>query len=189
MEEAGFKTDVRRETSDTVDEGRVISTRRGENTQLEKGRTVVLVVSSGPEQVERARRRRRPARTTRAARSRTPGLRADVTEEESEDEEPGTVLRQDPGAGDEVDKGSTVDARRWPRRRRDVDVPDVVDQTSATRRSRRCATRASRCGYGEETVDTLDQDGIVIDQDPAGGEQLPQGLARDDRRRASSSRR
>ena len=51
MKEAGFETDVRRETSDTVDKGRVISTSPQENSQLEKGRTVVLVVSEGREKV------------------------------------------------------------------------------------------------------------------------------------------
>jgi eukaryotic-like serine/threonine-protein kinase len=172
MKEAGFETDVRREPSDSVDEGRVISTQPGENTQLEKGRTVVLIVSEGPEQVGVPDVVGDGEDDARSA-LEDAGLRADVTEEESEDQDPGTVLRQDPGAGERVDKGSAVKlvvAKAPP----EVDVPDVVDQErDAARQALRDAGFEVR--VREETVDTLDQDGIVIDQDPAGGEQLRKG--------------
>ena len=101
------------------------------------------------------------------------GLRADVTEEESEDEEPGTVLRQDPGSGSKLDKGGTVKlvvAKAPPA----VDVPDVVDdERDAAQKALRDAGFEVR--VREETVDTLDQDGIVISQNPAGGDQLRKG--------------
>ena len=147
---------------------------RRENSQLEKGRTVVLVVSAGP----RAGRAcpTSSASTEDDARSTLEGagLRAEVTEEESEDEEPGTVLRQDPASGEQVDKGSTVKlvvAKAPP----EVDVPDVVDQAARRRARRRCSDAGFEVRVREETVDTIDQDGIVIDQDPAGGEQRPKG--------------
>ena len=76
----------------------MISTSPEENSQLEKGRTVVLVVSEGREQVsvpDVVGKQEDEARSTLEG----AGLRADVTEEESEDEDPGTVLRQDPGSG------------------------------------------------------------------------------------------
>jgi beta-lactam-binding protein with PASTA domain len=172
MEEAGFKTDIRREASDSVDEGRVISTQPGENTQLQKGKTVVLVVSEGPEQVsvpDLVGDQEDDARSALA----DAGLKADVSEEESEDQDPGTVLRQDPGSGKQVDKGSTVKlvvAKAPPA----VDVPDVVDQSEDdARQALRDAGFEVR--VRRETVDTLDQDGTVIDQDPAGGEQLKKG--------------
>jgi serine/threonine-protein kinase len=172
MKEAGFKTDARREPSDSVDEGRVISTQPGENTQLEKGRTVVLVVSSGPERVsvpDVVGDREDDARSALEG----AGLRADVTEEESEDEEPGTVLRQDPGPGSKLDKGGTVNlvvAKAPPA----VDVPDVVDdKRDAAQKALRDAGFEVR--VREETVDTLDQDGIVISQNPSGGDQLRKG--------------
>jgi serine/threonine-protein kinase len=83
------------------------------------------------------------------------------------------VLRQDPGSGKQVDKGSTVKlvvAKAPPA----VDVPDVVDQSEDdARQALRDAGFEVR--VRRETVDTLDQDGIVIDQDPAGGEQLKKG--------------
>jgi len=172
VKDAGFKTDVRKETSDTVKKGRVISTQPGENTQLEKGRTVVLVVSQGPEKVsvpDVVGDKEDGARSTLS----DAGLKADVTEEVSEDKDPGTVLRQDPGSGQQVDKGSTVKlvvAKAPP----DVEVPDVVDQ------QRDDAEQALKdAGFEvrvrEETVDTIDQDGVVISQDPADGEKRPEG--------------
>jgi serine/threonine-protein kinase len=172
MEKAGFKTESRRESSDTVKKGRVISTQPGENTQLEKGRTVVLVVSQGPEKVsvpDLVGDREDDARST----LEDAGLKADVTEEESKDKEPGTVLRQDPGSGQQVDKGSTVKlvvAKAPP----DVEVPDVVDQErDAARQALRDA--GFEVKVREDTVDKIDQDGIVIQQDPAGGEQRKKG--------------
>ena len=46
MKEAGFKTDVREETSDTVNKGRVISTSAAARTRSSRrASTVVLVVS------------------------------------------------------------------------------------------------------------------------------------------------
>ena len=172
LKAAGFETDVREETSDSVPRGRVISTSPPENSQLEKGRTVVLVVSSGPEQVsvpDVAGDDEAAARTAIEA----AGLTAAVSEEESMDEEPGTVLRQDPESGTSVDEGTSVAivvAKEPPA----VDVPDVIDQ-------QRTAARAALSDAGfrvrvrREVVDTLDQDGVVIDQDPAGGEQLRRG--------------
>ena len=172
MEKAGFKTDVRRETSDTVKKGRVVSTQPGENTQLEKGRTVVLVVSQGPEKVsvpDLVGDREDDARSTLD----DAGLKADVTEEESEDRDPGTVLRQDPGSGQQVDKGSTVKlvvAKAPP----DVEVPDVVDQ-QRDEAEQALKDAGFEVRVREETVDTIDQDGTVISQSPTDGEERPKG--------------
>jgi len=155
-----------------VDTGRVISTSPPENSQLEKGSTVVLVVSSGPEQVTVpgvVGRQEDDARST----LENAGLRADITREESSGKDPGTVLRQDPGGGGKVDKGSAVKlvvAKAPP----DVAVPDVVDEKRAD------AEKALKdAGFDVrvrmQDVDTVDQDGIVIDQDPAGGDRLSKG--------------
>jgi serine/threonine-protein kinase len=149
----------------------VISTSPPENSQLEKGRTVVLVVSEGREQVSVPDVVGKSEEEARSALEGA-GLRAEVSREESESEEPGTVLRQDPSSG-RVDQGSAVKlvvAEAPP----DVDVPSVVDQErDAARQALRDAGFQVR--VRSETVDTLDQDGVVIDQDPAGGEQRRAG--------------
>ena len=172
MKGAGFKTDVRKENSDTVPQGRVISTSPPENSQLEKGKTVVLVVSSGPEQVQVpdvVGRNENDARAT----LEDAGLRVDVTEEEHGDKDPGAVLRQTPSPGGKVDKGSTVKlvvAKAPP----DVDVPDVVDQQRGDA-EKALKDAGFKVRVREESVDTPDQDGVVVDQDPAGGEKLQKG--------------
>ena len=82
------------------------------------------------------------------------------------------MLRQDPGAGAQVDKGSSVKivvAKEPP----DVEVPDVIDQDEQAARD--ALTGAGfRVRVRREDVDTEDQDGIVIDQEPAGGEERPE---------------
>ena len=144
MKEAGFKTDVRREPSDSVDEGRVISTQPGENTQLEKGHTVVLVVSAGPEQVSV------PDVVGDSEDDARSALEGPACAPTWPRRSPRTRTRDraaaGPGRGAKVDKGSTVAlvvAKAPPA----SDVPDVVDDERDARR-RRCAMRASRCGYG-----------------------------------------
>jgi len=132
----------------------------------------VLVVSSGPEQVEVpdvVGSSEDEARTELEG----AGLQAAVSTEETADEAAGTVLRQDPQPGGSVDDGSSVAivvAEAPP----EASVPDVVDQEQAAARA---ALREA--GFDvrvrRESVDTLDQDGIVIDQAPVGGEQLREG--------------
>ena len=172
MKDAGFKTDVRKESSESVPKGRVISTSPPENSQLEKGRTVTLVVSGGPQQVsvpDVVGKQEDEARTA----LEDAGLRADVSQEESTSKDPGTVLRQDPTSGGKVDKGSAVKlvvAKAPP----NVDVPDVVDQKQTD--AQKALTDAGfKVRVRHENVDTIDQDGIVVDQSPAGGEQLRKG--------------
>ena len=140
-------------------------------TQVDRGSTVTLVVSSGPQQVDGARRRRpatlddarRRARATRASRST-------VTEQESTDDGPGTVLAQSPGRRHEAAKGSTVTLTV-------AKEPPTVDGARRHRARRRhdAIGRAARRRLQGRTsatqdVDDPDEDGIVLAQDPAGGE-------------------
>jgi beta-lactam-binding protein with PASTA domain/predicted Ser/Thr protein kinase len=172
LKAAGFEVEVREETSDTVPRNRAIGTSPPENSQLEKGRTVVLIVSTGKPRVDvpdvtgsredAARRELEDA-----------GLKVEVTETETEDREPGTVLDQDPAAGTEVEKGSTVTlevAKAPPQ----VEVPDVLDQTEEEARA--ALTEAGfRVRRVREDVQTPDEDGTVVDQDPPAGEQRRKG--------------
>src|SRR4051794_12978319 len=168
---AGFKTDVRTQSDDSVPKGRVIATSPPENSQLEKGRTVVLIVSTGPPQVKVPDVTGKGEDTARGTLQGV-GLTADVTEEQSA-EDPGTVLRQTPAGGTRVRKGSSVAlvvAKAPPQ----ADVPDVVDDTEAA--ARKALTDAGfKVRVRREDVGTMDEDGKVQDQDPAGGEQLRKG--------------
>jgi beta-lactam-binding protein with PASTA domain/predicted Ser/Thr protein kinase len=172
LEQAGFTVDVRKKSSDDVPRNRVIETSPPENSQLEKGRTVVLTVSSGPERVtvpDVEGSDREAARSELEA----AGLRAVITERESQDAEPGTVLAQDPAAGREVDKGSAVTlvvAKAPPK----VDVPDVVDLDKAQARA-----TLEKAGFEvrevTRAVETSGEQDVVLDQSPPGGSQREKG--------------
>jgi serine/threonine-protein kinase len=172
LREAGFETEARRESSDSVPAGRVISTSPSENSQLEKGRTVTLVVSSGPEQVAVPDVVGDDENTARG-KLEAAGLTVDASEEESTTEEAGTVLRQSPAAGGQVDAGSAVEivlAQEPP----EVDVPDVLDQPS-DEASAALRQAGFRVRVREQDTQEAAQDGVVLDQSPAGGEQLTKG--------------
>jgi serine/threonine-protein kinase len=172
LREAGFEPRVRKEASSDVPSGRVISVSPQEGTTAERGSTVTLTVSSGPEQVEvpdvtgvsedEARNRLEEA-----------GLRVETQERETADEDPGTVLEQDPAAGTAVDAGSAVTltlAKAPP----DVAVPDLLNQTEADAR-----TALEDAGFEvrrvRQVVTDPNQVGRVIDQSPDPGEQRPRG--------------
>ena len=172
LREAGFKSEQRREFSDTVRDGRVIESSPQEGTTVRKGTTVTLVVSRGKEKIAVpdvvGRQRDEAERTLQDA-----GLQATVREEESGDAEPGTVLRQDPAAGSQLAKGKTV-ALVVAKEPADVPVPGVIDASEAG------AVKALEdAGFEvekeEAPVETPDEDGIVVDQDPSPDTPRPPG--------------
>jgi serine/threonine-protein kinase len=163
VERAGFRVRVRRRTSASVAAGRVVSSSPEGRARLQKGRTVTLSVSSGPEQVSV------PDVTGEAvdeARSEleAAGFQVTVQEREDAEAEAGTVLAQEPGAGATADAGASV-ALTVARAPRLVAVPDVSDRPTAE------ATAALReAGFRprirRETTDAIEEDGRVIDQSP-----------------------
>jgi eukaryotic-like serine/threonine-protein kinase len=161
----GFMVREREEASSEVGENRVVETTPAAGTELERGETVTLVVSSGAPRVlvpgvvgqERAA-------AERTLRER--GLEVAVREQESQDREPGTVLAQDPPAGRRVREGATV-TLTVAAEPADVEVPDVTGRSQAE------ATEAlSGAGFTvrvtEQEVDSPDQDGVVLSQSPTG---------------------
>jgi serine/threonine-protein kinase len=98
------------------------------------------------------------------------GLRVgEVTEQES-GEEPGTVIEQSPGAGEQVDRDSAVDlVVAAP-----TLVPDVVDLTEEEARGE-LEDAGFEVRVQEQAVTDPEQDGIVIEQSPAADEQRRQG--------------
>jgi beta-lactam-binding protein with PASTA domain/predicted Ser/Thr protein kinase len=172
LREAGFKSEQRREFSDDVRRGRVIETTPPEGSTARKGSTVTLVVSRGKERAAVpdvvGRSRDEAERLLQDA-----GFKTAVSEEESEDEDPGTVLRQEPAAGTQVAQGATVDlvVAKAPE---EVPVPGVIDSTEEE------ATQALEdAGFKVRTddapVQTPDEDGIVVDQDPSPDTPRPKG--------------
>jgi serine/threonine-protein kinase len=129
LREAGFKSEQRREFSDTVRPGRVVATAPAEGSTVRKGSTVTLIVSRGKEKVAvpdvEGKTRDEAERLLRKAE-----LEPAVTEREDPDADPGTVLEQDPAPGTKIAKGRTVDlvVAKEPA---DAPVPGVIDATEA----------------------------------------------------------
>jgi eukaryotic-like serine/threonine-protein kinase len=172
LEKAGFKSRSRAETSDSVEKGRVIEVSPPTGTLLERGQTVTLVVSSGPEEVEVpdvvGKDRDAATESLNGA-----GLRPTFTERESSDEDPGTVLEQTPKAGSKAAKDSEVKlvvAKAPP----DVQVPEVLNQQ---RQDARDALHAAGFKVNERKRPVTDpaQDGVVIEQSPEAGGTAPKG--------------
>ncbi len=170
LKAAGFKVRVRERSSDTVPKGEVIETQPGENTQAERGSTVILVVSAGPKKVAVPNV---VGATEDSARSTLTGAGFTVTVTQQEDAKatPGTVLSQSPASGAQADKGSsvTIVVARQPA---EVTVPNVVGQDEAS-----AIDALTNAGFkvSEQRVNVTDEgdDGTVVQQDPSGGKAKP----------------
>jgi beta-lactam-binding protein with PASTA domain/tRNA A-37 threonylcarbamoyl transferase component Bud32 len=171
LEKAGFKVSRRDAANDTVERGRVISSTPGEGTEADRGETVELVVSSGPKKVSVPDM---VGRNEDAARSalEDDGLKVTVRRQDSQDEDPGTVLQQDPAGGTEVDAGSSV-TLTVAREPREVQVPDVTGEDAADAVAR-LSDDGFRIRQRQQDVDSPEGDGVVISQDPPGG-RAPRG--------------
>jgi eukaryotic-like serine/threonine-protein kinase len=172
LEAAGFKVDVREEFSEDVPRGRVMETSPPERSRLERGRTVTLVVSRGPQKVEVpdvVDRDRDEAESMLEER----GLKVTFREREDEDSDPGTVLEQDPAAGKQASKGSTVEliVAKEPA---EAAVPDVVNQTVDDAIDT-LEEAGFRVRQRPRAVTTPDQDGLVLEQNPPAAERRKRG--------------
>ena len=172
LRRAGFDIEERRETSATVPSGRVITTEPTPGSQLERGSSVTIVLSSGPEQVDVPDVVGKDIEDARSELEEA-GLTADVEREESEDEEPGTVLRQTPGADSEVDSGSSVTlvVAQEPEQ---VEVPKVEGRQESEAVAALSSARLE-VNIEEKAVDSPSQDGVVLSQSPAAGRRLDPG--------------
>ncbi|HZC29792.1 MAG TPA: PASTA domain-containing protein, partial [Gaiellaceae bacterium] len=166
LRRAGFTIEEDRATSESVPAGRAIRTRPNSGTTLEKGQTVTLVISSGKPQVEvpDVTGQSFDEATQELARR---GFRVQRNDQPSDSEDPGTVLKQSPGAGQSIDQGSTVQLT-VARQPQDVEVTDVTGETQGD-----AVQRLSQDGFEikivEQAVPTQEDDGHVIQQDPSGG--------------------
>jgi len=166
LRRAGFEIEERRESSDSVPDGRAIRTSPPDGSTLEKGRTVTLLLSTGKEQVAV------PDVTGQSfdeasSELQNRGFRVSRNDQVTDDEDPGTVLKQSPPAGGRIDKGSTVTLSV-------AKEPQEAEVTDVTGETQRDAVQAlSQAGFEidiqEQPVDSQEGDGVVIEQDPPAG--------------------
>jgi beta-lactam-binding protein with PASTA domain/predicted Ser/Thr protein kinase len=162
---AGFKVAERQQNDDTVPAGRVIDSRPQENQQLQKGQTVLLIVSKGKQQiaVPDVVRQKSDAAT---ATLENAGFKV-VTKDQESTKDPGTVLAQSPPAAAMADNGSTVTitVAKAPST---VAVPDITGETQDV-----ATQRLSKEGFAikvkQKAVNSPEGDGVVITESPSGG--------------------
>jgi serine/threonine-protein kinase len=169
LRDAGFEVEAERVYSEDVRSGRVVETSPAAGTTIERGSTVTMQVSRGPEQAEVPDVTGDSEENARSA-IEGAGLRVgEVTEEES-GEEPGTVIGQSPAAGEQVDRNASVDltvAAPTP-------IPDVVDLTEEEAQAE-LEDAGFEVRVEDQEVTDPAEDGIVLDQDPPADEERRQG--------------
>jgi eukaryotic-like serine/threonine-protein kinase len=170
---AGFEPKVEEVFSADVKKGRVVDTSPPQGSLIERGSTVTLRVSSGPEQVDVPDVVGETEQNARSA-IESAGLRVGkVTDKETVDEDPGTVLEQSPAKGKSAAKGSAVKltvAKAPP----DVTVPDVVDEVEDEAR-RMLEAAGFEVRVRDQTVTDANEEGVVLEQSPEGLEKRPKG--------------
>ncbi|MBD0330692.1 MAG: Stk1 family PASTA domain-containing Ser/Thr kinase [Thermoleophilia bacterium] len=170
IREAGLVPSVTREFSDDVEAGFVISQDPGAGALEDRGDTVRLVVSRGKEEVEVPALRGK-SQTDAVAALTELGLRYRIFEVNSEQEE-GTVTGQFPAPGTRVEKGTRVrvNVSKGPPT---VQVPSVIGRPFED-----ASAALQQLGFGVargEDVDSNQPAGLVVAQNPAGGNFLQPG--------------
>jgi eukaryotic-like serine/threonine-protein kinase len=171
LDKRDLKATVDRRPSESIDKGIAMRTVPAAGEQVDRGERIQLFVSSGPEQVEvpdvtGLSRDSAEDLLTKA------GLEPAVEEKESEEPED-DVISQNPAAGTEVDRGSTVTITVSTGIEK-VSVPNVV---GLSRRDAVAQLREVGLVAAPREVDVTDpsQDGVVTDQRPAAGIEIEKG--------------
>jgi beta-lactam-binding protein with PASTA domain len=172
LRSAGFKVASDRAYSSDVRAGRVISSSPPEGTTAEKGATVRLTVSRGPKPVDVPSVVGRSLVEARGV-LEGKGFKVTETEQTSTSKPDGTVLSQSPAGGSSVKPGTSVSltvAKAPPQ----VQIPDVTgdtkDEARQALRDNELKVRVVR-----RDVDTPDEDGMVVAQDPQAGSSVDRG--------------
>jgi len=165
LESLGFNAAEQRTTSDTIKENHVIETRPGAGEQRDKGSTVVVVVSSGKQRIAVPKV---TGLSEEDARSQLEslGFQVATTQKESTDQDPGTVLSQDPAPDTKIAKGGkvTLTVAKAPQ---PVPIPDVTGQGQLAARQA-LAKAGFQVKVVQQPTGDRTQDRHVLKEDPTG---------------------
>jgi beta-lactam-binding protein with PASTA domain/predicted Ser/Thr protein kinase len=172
LEKRGLKAEQTPQSSTTVPKGRVISASPSEGQEVDTGSAVSLTVSTGPEQADV------PDVTGKSydeAKSQleAAGFKVTRKDQESADQDPGTVLAQDHKSGTQAPQGTTIQltVAKEPSQ---VAVPDVTGEDQAV-----AVRELSAAGFEVDPqsrdVNSPEGDGVVIEQSPTGGGKAKKG--------------
>jgi eukaryotic-like serine/threonine-protein kinase len=170
---ASFKPSTETQSSSTVPSGHVISTNPPAGTELEESSKVIVLVSSGPARTsvpDVVGQSRTAAEATLANAKLTAGT---VTQRETNEQPPGTVLEQSPSAGSSMSNGGAVNltVARAPK---EVAVPNVVGSAKAA-----ASAHLERAGfkvkYLSRPTGEQSRAGEVLAQSPEAGAHARKG--------------
>jgi serine/threonine-protein kinase len=169
IEDAELEANVSQAFSDDAPKGEVIEQDPGAGTRIAKGETVSITVSAGVEQVAVPKVSGRPV-TEAIQTLEDAGLDAQVREVFSE-REPGVVVGQNPKAGTEVAKGTSV-VIRVSKGVQTVAVPDVLFQGQSDAEAE---LQSAGLAANVVEVESDEAQGLVVDQDPDPGVEVDVG--------------
>jgi serine/threonine-protein kinase len=167
LEAAGFKVMISREASDAIPTGQVTRTAPPAGTQIDKGSTVTLFVSSGPQKVT-VPSVVGQSQDSASAELANVGLKVSTVSQDSTTETPGNVLSQSPAGGSLVGRGATVTitVARQPQQ---VTVPNTVGQSQSNALTALADAGLTPIVGGTQPVTNPSDDGKVVAQNPGGG--------------------
>jgi beta-lactam-binding protein with PASTA domain/predicted Ser/Thr protein kinase len=173
LHKAHFKTKTKTEASKTVEAGRVIATDPPAETEVQEGRLITLVVSSGPAPVHVPDVTGQTLEAAEATLTNDELALGSVTKRVSSTQAAGTVLAQSPSTGSSVSGGSKVDltVAQAPK---EIEIPNVVGAAEVAAK-----TALKRAGF-KSTVQTRPtseqaQVGVVLEQNQAAGTRARKG--------------
>jgi eukaryotic-like serine/threonine-protein kinase len=172
LEKRDLTAELEKRSSDTVQSGLAIRSVPGAGEVVERGEQIKVFISSGPELVAVPNvvgLARESAEVRVADAGLTPGQ---ITEQQSDQPE-GEVLAQDPGAGSEVERDTTVNLT-VSTGVQTVDVPNVIGLGAGDAGAQLRADGLVPIERETEVSDEAD-DGKVIDQRPAAGTEVQEG--------------
>lgn len=167
LEEENLKSDIVTQENDAA-AGTVFRQDPSSGTEVDEGSTVQLLVSGGPKSAPVPNAVGLPESQARD-RLVAAGFQVQTREVFAEDE-PGTVVAQDPAAGADAEDGATVTIN-VSKGSAQVDVPNVVGMS---RSEAETEIEAAKLVANAVVVPSGEPEGTVVAQNPTGG-QLRQG--------------
>ncbi|HFH9834643.1 TPA: Stk1 family PASTA domain-containing Ser/Thr kinase [Streptococcus suis] len=169
LEDLGFKVTLKKEYSDTVEEGYVIKTDPVANSSKEKGSTITVIVSKGvqPKTVQDVTGKSQD--TAKQLLEAAGFIIGTISEEYSDSVAEGNVISTDPQANVELEKGSIVNM--VVSKGKEIIMPDLVSAgyTYSEARNQLQSLGVTTIEKQEDRSYTTTTSDIVVGQYPAAG--------------------
>jgi eukaryotic-like serine/threonine-protein kinase len=173
LRKAGFKTTTKSQSSKTVPSGQVIGTEPPAETEVQEGRLVTLLVSSGPAPIRVPDVTGQSLEAAEATLTNAELAVGTVTKRVSSTQTAGTVMAQSPATGTSVHTGGKVNLT-VAKEPKELEIPDVVGAAEAA-----ATTALEHAGFKvhDEPHSTTEQSqvGVVLEQSPPASSKARKG--------------